>query len=263
MYDSLRFKYDDVKQYFTDQGCELLETEYKNARTKMRYRCSCGNESSIVFDSFKRGNRCKECGNKRNSQRQKMSHKEAAAKFEEIGCELLSEYKFSREKVKYRCSCGNVTEGIPNNVWRRKSCSKCALERRSGKNHYMWKEDREQHKLDQAFRQRSYKLIRMVLRVTGRVKNKRSAKMLGYDYKQLQEHITNHPDWSKVKDGNWHVDHIFPIKAFMDYGIKDLKVINDLDNLRPMDAVENSSKNAKYDPKEFELWLESKGVEYA
>jgi hypothetical protein len=31
-----------------------------------------------------------------------------------------------------------------------------------------------------------------------------------------------------------HVDHIFPIQAFLDHGILDLKTINALDNLRPM-----------------------------
>jgi hypothetical protein len=102
----------------------------------------------------------------------------------------------------------------------------------------------------------------MVLNVTGRVKNKKSAKLLGYDYKQLQEHIENHPNWNLVKDGDWHIDHIFPIKSFLDYGISDLKVINDLDNLRPLAAKDNLFKNAKYDKDKFEIYLNSKGIRY-
>jgi hypothetical protein len=100
------------------------------------------------------------------------------------------------------------------------------------------------------------------LNVTGRVKNKRSAEMLGYDYKQLQEHIIGHQSWPTLKDKAWHVDHIFPIKAFIDYGISDLKVINALDNLRPLGAIENMCKNASYDKNEFERYLRYKGVSY-
>lgn len=102
----------------------------------------------------------------------------------------------------------------------------------------------------------------MVLNVTGRVKNKRTAELLGYDYRQLQEHITTHPNYDNVKDGNWHIDHIFPIKAFIDYDIFDLKLINCLENLRPITAKENCSKNDRYDCADFEKWLKNKGVNY-
>lgn len=44
----LTFNY--VKEYFIKEECELLETEYINAKTKMKYICKCGNESSIVWN---------------------------------------------------------------------------------------------------------------------------------------------------------------------------------------------------------------------
>jgi hypothetical protein len=100
----------------------------------------------------------------------------------------------------------------------------------------------------------------MVLNVTGRVKNARSAVLLGYDYKQLQFRIESHPNWAQVKDLFWHIDHIFPIKAFLDYGISDLKLINDLGNLRPILAVDNHSKNARYSKEDFLLYLRLKGI---
>jgi len=262
MSSGIKLTYEEVKECFANHGCELLEETYKNARTKMRYRCKCGNESEIVFDSFKRGNRCRGCGNRKSRKKQTLSHKQAAKKFEDLGCELLEEYKKSSAKVKFRCHCGRVSEGLPNNIWRRGRCNLCGLEARSGENHYDWVEDRDQFELDYAFRQRSYKLIQMVLNVTGRVKNKRTAKLLGYDYKQLQDRITLHPSWSKVKKFLWQVDHVFPIKSFLDYGISDLQIINGLDNLRPMTAEGNSKKNASYNSDDFEFWLKEKGVRY-
>jgi hypothetical protein len=81
--------------------------------------------------------------------------------------------------------------------------------------------------------------------------------VLGYTPKQLKDRIMSHPNWESVKDEDWHLDHIFPIKAFMDRSISDLKTINSLENLRPVLALENHSKNDDYDPVLFESWLES------
>jgi hypothetical protein len=261
MSSGIKLTYEEVKRYFEQEGCELLESEYKNARTKMKYRCSCGEESSIVFYAFKNDVRCRKCGNKKASGKQKLSHKEVAEYFKSQGCELLEEYKGNLSPMKYRCSCGRESTINWNNFKSKgRRCWYCGLAKRSGSNHYDWREDRVLANLTDAFRQRCYKLIKMVLNVNGRVKNDKSAKLLGYDYKALQSHITGHPNWSKVKDGKWHIDHIFPIKAFLDCGISDLKIINALDNLRPLDSDSNLRKNAKYDKHEFQKYLERKGV---
>jgi hypothetical protein len=58
-----------------------------------------------------------------------------------------------------------------------------------------------------------------------------------------------------------HIDHIFPIQAFIDFGLCDIehiKVINSLENLQPLDAFDNLSKNNKYDKDEFIDFLKSK-----
>ena len=71
----------------------------------------------------------------------------------------------------------------------------------------------------------------------------------GYTYEDLTQHLE-----SQFKDGmswenrsEWHIDHIKPIKAFLDEGITDPAIINALDNLQPLWAHENRSKGAKYD----------------
>lgn len=73
--------------------------------------------------------------------------------------------------------------------------------------------------------------------------------LLGYSLSDLKHHLE-----SQFKDGmlwenrsEWHIDHIKPIKAFLDEGITDPKIINALDNLQPLWAHENLSKGAKYD----------------
>lgn len=56
-----RHDYDYVYNYFKDNNCELLEKEYINAITKMKYRCQCGNISFIKFNQFQQGVRCNIC----------------------------------------------------------------------------------------------------------------------------------------------------------------------------------------------------------
>lgn len=47
--------------------------------------------------------------------------------------------------------------------------------------------------------------------------------------------------------GEWHVDHIKPVKAFLDEGVKDPAIINALDNLQPLWAQDNRRKSARYE----------------
>ena len=67
-------------------------------------------------------------------------------------------------------------------------------------------------------------------------------------------------DFTDLKGLDWHIDHVFPITAFLEHGITDLAVINCLENLRPMLASANMSKHAKYDVVDFRFWLGTLGV---
>ncbi len=84
-----KFTYEHVKEYFEKQGCELLEKEYVNNRTKMRYKCHCGDISEIRFENFKKDQRCKKCGYKINSDKRKHTLKYVKNYFKERKCELL------------------------------------------------------------------------------------------------------------------------------------------------------------------------------
>ena len=57
--------------------------------------------------------------------------------------------------------------------------------------------------------------------------------LLGYTQEELRQHIKNHPNWNLVKNEKWHLDHIFPFKAFFEYKIYDTKLINSLENIFP------------------------------
>jgi glutathione peroxidase-family protein len=50
----------NIKQIFSNAGCELL-SQYINRRTKVKYKCNCGNVAEIRIDSFQAGTRCRGC----------------------------------------------------------------------------------------------------------------------------------------------------------------------------------------------------------
>lgn len=57
-----------VSAYLADQGCKLLESEYKGSNKPMRYKCACGIESTGTFGNFySKGVRCFACGVAKNS----------------------------------------------------------------------------------------------------------------------------------------------------------------------------------------------------
>lgn len=49
-----KLTYEVVKNEFLINNCELLESEYINSYTKMRYKCKCGNLSEIKYNNFKK-----------------------------------------------------------------------------------------------------------------------------------------------------------------------------------------------------------------
>lgn len=59
--------YEEIVQFFKNNNCELLETEFINIHVKMKYRCSCGNITFINFNDFRNGHRCMKCGSKKRS----------------------------------------------------------------------------------------------------------------------------------------------------------------------------------------------------
>lgn len=100
-----------------------------------------------------------------------------------------------------------------------------------------------------------YKMMATVYKKCGTDKEDHSHEVLGYSASDLLEKLKVFPQWERLKHGTWHLDHIFPIIAFVRRGIKDASVICSLDNLQPLPGSKNCSKNDKYDETAFEAWL--------
>lgn len=86
-------------------------------------------------------------------------------------------------------------------------------------------------------------------RIMRNKKTERTEVLIGYTRDDLRAHIESlfkeGMSWSNY--GEWHIDHIKPISAFLDEGETCPKIINALENLQPLWASENLSKGASYD----------------
>jgi hypothetical protein len=120
----VKYDYTYVNDYFLEQGCELLENNYKNNKQKLKYRCVCGNIAYITFECFKnRGQRCSQCSGRNVP----LTYDYVYQYFLQYNCQLLEkDYIDNQTKMKYRCRCGNISFTSFNNFKRgAKCCMNC------------------------------------------------------------------------------------------------------------------------------------------
>jgi len=88
------------------------------------------------------------------------------------------------------------------------------------------------------------RMLRRVIEVTNETKKSSTFKILGYTSSDLKSHIESQflPGMTWDNTDEWHIDHIYPISRFIKEGIEDPKIINSLENLRPMWKIDNLSK---------------------
>jgi predicted Zn-ribbon and HTH transcriptional regulator len=129
----LRKSYEQVKKEFEDGGCVLLESEYKNARTKMKYECECGNTSKITFSLFKRGSRCADCKSRKIGDRvRKYRIEDIKLEFELEGLKLLAlTYKNNLTPMSYVCNCGKCSKITYAHFLKGGRCRDCGFKKSS------------------------------------------------------------------------------------------------------------------------------------
>lgn len=97
-----------------------------------------------------------------------------------------------------------------------------------------------------------YALVRHTLeRIHGKaskVKKAEASALVGYTGSELRSHLEAlfQPDMSWENHGEWHIDHIKPIRVFVAEGITDPAIINALSNLQPLWAYDNLAKGGRY-----------------
>jgi len=227
------------------------KVNYVNWFTKVTIECSLHGKFVQRPSSHTRGQGCPKCAYQQKSVSYRLSQKEFVRRAKlihknEYDYEQV-EYKTNKVKVKIICSLHGLFEVSPGNHLKGKKCRECDRIRRTK----IINPDREQVRLRASIGSRAYSLLARVLKIVNKNKTDRTHKLLGYSRKQLCGYLTSHPKWPLVKGKCWHIDHIFPVKAFVEHGITDLKIINALDNLQPIVRKDNLRKGSKYDEEKF------------
>lgn len=219
-----KLTYEYVYNYFKEQGCELLEDEYKNSQKSLQYICKCGYITKTSFSNFKRYHNCKNCVGMK-----KQSFEYVYNYFKEQGCELLdTEYINSKTKMKYKCSCGNIHSSRFSKFKLGERCNYCTIRKRSGKNNYQWKLDRSEILISKKLRKNRNR--------------KWALKNMKFD-----------PNYELflLNPNSFQTDHIIPISIFTKFIIEynlDAELIRDIvnttDNLQLLTTEENKKKLA-------------------
>jgi hypothetical protein len=248
----------DIMQVTKALGLHLLQDYPALTKEKVKCQCEkCGYIFSTKLSHLIEGSRCRKC----QINKQKLSYNELKDYFEEQGCVLLSTtYENAYTHLDYQCVCGNITKTLWPNFKKGKRCQKCKGKRLSGRLHHNWNSNREEVVLNNLVLKKACKALQTILSSTGKKKARKSFDMLGYDTRALREHLESHPNWPNVKEQRWHLDHIFPINAFVKNKIFDTRIINALDNLQPLSESENTKKAGSYDHDKFAQWLLTKGI---
>jgi hypothetical protein len=121
-----------VSEEFKTKGFILLESNYVNTHTLMRYICKCGREGTIEYSNFtKNTSGCRECTRRR-------TYDDVEELFEDRGCLLIAaktpdgrpEFILNATRVYYRCICGDYHFSSFKMFNLGARCPKCTDEKR-------------------------------------------------------------------------------------------------------------------------------------
>lgn len=260
----VKYTQDQVKNIFANSGCELL-SQYCGAREPVQYCCSCSTISFIALSKFLQGQRCRSCRNIKIGDDKRRPQEYVEQYFKDQGCVLLSLYINGKRKLKYRCSCGNLTYTTFENFRRGHRCMYCGSIKtgiaQSGEKHWNWNPDREQVHQHKKIREQQIRLLWGCLHRLGTRKEGHTDELLGYSALELDNHLRSFSIFASLAvAGTFTIDHIFPVKVFLDHGIVDPKIICALDNLQPLSKSENCEKNDWYLEEEFVAYCQNHNI---
>lgn len=120
----MRLTIEIIKEKCEELGIECLSDKYIDRFTKLKFKCKCGNQFERVWNKVKNGRiKCSECSGKKH-----YTIEGVKLECQEWGIECLSEtYKNEKEKLLFKCNCGEIFERTWSDVkhGRQRNCLKC------------------------------------------------------------------------------------------------------------------------------------------
>lgn len=124
-----KLEYKDVKQFFEDNGYELLSTEYCGNHSHLIVKCPHGHiNDKVTFANFKRNIKngrsgCLDCSGKKQ-----LTYEQVKQELESYNIELISkQYINTSTKIQLKCEHGHIYESTLDNIRqvKRNRCPYC------------------------------------------------------------------------------------------------------------------------------------------
>lgn len=116
-----RFSIKNAKELATFKDGKCLSTEYKNARSRLTWKCKEGHIWDAPYDSIRSGRWCPYCAGKRPFDKRMLD--EIA---EKKGGKCLSQNYRPGQKVKWQCNKGHLFSSLPSSAKKGHWCPYCA-----------------------------------------------------------------------------------------------------------------------------------------
>jgi ssDNA-binding Zn-finger/Zn-ribbon topoisomerase 1 len=225
---------------------------YRGNKVHVIMRCKIHGEFSIAPSRLFVGKGCGKCGKEEGKNKRTRTSQQFISAAKEIHGEKydysLTNYLNYTTNVKIICSKhGEFTQSPGSHLSRKAGCPKCGREamsiRHQGSVNPAYKPNTE-HNLRLSDKYRG--ALKRTLKELGSKKNTYTERLLGYSQKDLQKHLESFESFDITKA--FHVDHIIPVHFFVKKGISDLRLINGLWNLQPLDPTKNLQKSGKICP---------------
>lgn len=136
--DKRRRTMDTVKASIAAVGCEYVSGEYKSGKSKIVIRCRCGHEREIVYNNIFYNDfsgLCNECAYPLYHGVNRLTIDQVREMCVDRGLTLLSDsYDKSKEKLRFRCACGEEFETTWDTVFSKgkTQCDRCSQKESSG-----------------------------------------------------------------------------------------------------------------------------------
>jgi len=227
----------EVDMFFEELNWTLLESNYKDNKQKLECLCPEGHLCKISLHDLKSGRRCKICFNIKQRHLYKLSQEYIENQYKNFGYKLISKYIKCGIKDVLICPNGHCIELRYEHFKRGVRCKECYAENNIGENHPNWNKDRTRERRLQSLKFRLNDIDTLS------------------DDPNYQDYLIN--------TDLYHVDHIFPRVAFIDYnidkkyGIKfTKKICNSRENLKIITKEENLLKGGKYNQMDFLFFIQ-------
>lgn len=120
---------EQVQKIFDDRECKLLNTEYNNIKSQLKYQCKCGNISSIFLNDFKvRIYLCDKCSKKPHHYTTETFIERCQTLYGDKYDYSLVDYKDKNVKVKIICREHGEFEQTPGNHIVSNGCKPCSTQ---------------------------------------------------------------------------------------------------------------------------------------